>query len=108
MLRRYVRRLRNRIRLGLFRFRNIQREKFACPVCGYSGPFMDVAPPTGLRKHAKCPNCNALERHRIQFVVLSDILRERNTAHSKMLHFAPEPFFREFFSHGLANMKPQT
>jgi SAM-dependent methyltransferase len=98
MLRRYVRRLKNRISLLIFKFRNLQKEKFECPVCGYSGPFMDFASPTGFRKHAKCPNCNALERHRIQFVVVNDVLRDRNTAHLKMLHFAPEPFFREFFS----------
>jgi SAM-dependent methyltransferase len=59
---------------------------------------MDFASPTGLRKHAKCPNCKALERHRIQFVAVNDVLRERNTAHLKMLHFAPEACFREFFS----------
>ncbi|MEO5955283.1 MAG: methyltransferase domain-containing protein [Nitrospiraceae bacterium] len=82
----------------IFKLGNLQKEKFECPVCGYSGPFMDFAPPTGIRKHAKCPNCNALERHRIQFVVVSDVLKDRNTAQLKMLHFAPEPFFREFFS----------
>ena len=98
MLRHYVRKLKKRINLLIFKFRNLQEEKFACPVCGYSGPFMDFAPPTGLRKHAECPNCNALERHRIQFVVVNEVLRDRNTAHLKMLHFAPEPFFREFFS----------
>jgi SAM-dependent methyltransferase len=31
-------------------------------------------------------------------VVVDEVLRDRNTAHLKMLHFAPEPFFREFFS----------
>jgi SAM-dependent methyltransferase len=98
MLRHYVHTLKNRIRLLIFKFRNLPKEKFACPVCGYSGPFMDFAPPTGLRKHAKCPNCNASERHRIQLVVVNDVLSKRNTAHLKMLHFAPEPFFREFFS----------
>jgi len=59
---------------------------------------MDFAPPDGLRKHARCPNCTALERHRIQWVVVNDVLRDRNTAHLKMLHFAPEPFFRALFS----------
>jgi len=39
-----------------------------------------------------------LERHRIQFVVVNDVLRERNPAQLKMLHFAPEPCLREFFS----------
>jgi len=97
MLRQYVIRLTKRLDLLIFKFRNLQKEKYECPVCGYSGPFMDIAPPTGLRKHAKCPNCNALERHRFQFLVVNDVLRYRNTAHLKMLHFAPEPFFRDFF-----------
>ena len=61
-------------------------------------PLHGFRPSTGLRKHARCPNCTALERHRIQFVVLHEVLRDRKTAHLKMLHFAPEPFFREFFS----------
>jgi SAM-dependent methyltransferase len=94
----YVRRLKNRLRLLSFKLRNLQKEQFECPICGYTGPFLDFAPPTGLRKHAQCPHCLALERHRIQFVVVTDLLRERNTAQMKMLHFAPEPFFREFFS----------
>lgn len=94
----YVRKLKNRARLWIFKFGNCPKEKFVCPVCGYNGPFLDLAAPTGLRKYAECPNCNALERHRIQFVVVNDVLRERNTAYSKMLHFAPEPCFREFFS----------
>jgi len=98
MLRHYVRRLKNRISLLIFKFRNLQKEKFECPVCGYSGPFMDIASPEGPRKHARCPNCTALERHRVQFVVVGEVLRDRKTAHLKMLHFAPEPFFREFFS----------
>jgi SAM-dependent methyltransferase len=98
MLRDYARRPKNRISLLAFKLRNLTKEKFECPVCGYSGPFMDFAPATGTRKHAQCPSCNALERHRIQFVVLNDVLRSRNTTQLKMLHFAPEPFFRRFFS----------
>jgi len=98
MLRHFVRRLKNMLSLLIFKFRNLEKEKFECPICGYSGPFMDVAPSTGLRKHAKCPSCNALERHRFQFLVVNDVLRGRNTAHMRMLHCAPEPFFRKFFS----------
>jgi len=98
MPRQQVIRLAKRIDLLMFKFHNLKKEKFECPVCDYAGPFMDFAPPTGIRKHAKCPNCNALERHRIQFLVVNDVLKDRNTAHLKILHFAPEPFFREFFS----------
>jgi SAM-dependent methyltransferase len=59
---------------------------------------MDVAPSTGIRKHAKCPSCTALERHRIQFVVANEVLSNMDTINLRMLHFAPEPFFREYFS----------
>ena len=33
--------------------------KFECPICGYHGPFEDFNSPTGLRKHAKCPQCGS-------------------------------------------------
>ena len=97
-LRHYARSLKNKISLMNLKIRDPKKEKFECPICDYIGPFLDVAPPTGLRKHAKCPNCNALERHRMQFLVVNDVLREINTTNLKMLHFAPELFFREFFS----------
>lgn len=98
ILKHYLRRPKDKISFLMFKFRNSQKEKFECPVCGYIGPFMDIAPSTGLRKHAKCPNCTALERHRIQFLVVRDVLKDKNTADLKMLHFAPEPFFRKIFS----------
>ena len=76
VLRSYARKLKHKTKLIVFRFRNLRKETFACPVCGYRGPFMDLAPPTGLRKHAQCPNCNALERHRIQFLVVNETIRQ--------------------------------
>ena len=90
--------LKRTINLLIFKFRNRHKEQFECPICGYSGPFLDIAPSGGPRKHARCPNCTALERHRLQFLVLEEVLRHKKTAHLKMLHIAPEPFFREFFS----------
>ena len=94
----YARNLRNRITLPIFLVRNLKKEKFECPICGYSGPFKDINPPTGLRRHAQCPKCNALERHRIQYLVVTALLNGMNTSELKMLHFAPEPFFTVFFS----------
>jgi SAM-dependent methyltransferase len=85
-------------KVDLFVLRARSREKFECPVCSYTGPFFDVADPTGLRKHALCPRCGALERHRLQFLAVNDLLKNRRTADLKMLHFAPEPFFQPFFS----------
>ena len=97
---RYARVLRDRVNFTLFRFQTLasSKEKFECPVCGYRGPFMDLKPATGLRKHAKCPSCGALERHRLQHLVISNVLQGRQTSKMKMLHFAPEAFFRPSFA----------
>jgi hypothetical protein len=91
--------LRDRIKFILFRLQTClsNTEKFECPVCRYAGPFIDLHPPTGLRKHAKCPYCGALERHRLQYLAIRNVLQGRDTSKMKMLHFAPEPFFRRFF-----------
>jgi SAM-dependent methyltransferase len=59
---------------------------------------MDKVTYNGIRKHARCPNCSALERHRLQFLVLQEVFREKETAHLRMLHVAPEASFRAFFS----------
>jgi hypothetical protein len=88
----------NRLRLFVVTVKEPRKEHFECPVCGYRGPFLDVAPGWGERKHAECPRCNALERHRLQFVVMNQLLENRDTSRMRMLHFAPEPCFRELFS----------
>ncbi len=98
ILKRYLHKIKNRISYYSFLIENHNKEKFKCPVCGYSGPFMDINPPTGFRKHAKCLKCGSLERHRLQSLVLSNLLNGINTSSLKMLHFAPENFFRDFFS----------
>lgn len=88
----------NQVSRQIFRLQNITKEKFECPVCGYVGPFRDINPPTGLRRHACCPGCGALERHRIQYLVVNVIVREKDVAGLSMLHFSPESFFRGIFS----------
>jgi SAM-dependent methyltransferase len=85
------------IGLMAFQLRNLRKEKFECPICAYRGPFLDKTTSGGVRRHAKCPNCMALERHRLQFLVLCEVLRGKPTAQWKMLHVAPEPFLMEFF-----------
>ena len=94
----YLRRLKNKVQHYFFLCCNFRKERFKCPVCGYSGPFQDLNPSTGLRRHAKCPHCGALERHRLQYLVINILLDNRDTSSSKMLHFAPESVFRKFFS----------
>lgn len=90
--------IQSRLHVLNFKLRNMDKKKYECPVCDYVGPFEDYNPPDGLRKHAKCPKCSALERHRIQWVVTISVLRERDTSGLKMMHFAPEACFRALFS----------
>jgi SAM-dependent methyltransferase len=92
-------RLKNKLHppLPLFRFLNSTKERFECPVCHYDGPFADVNGFAGPRKHARCPQCSALERHRLQYLVLMDIFRSMDVSQMKVLHFAPEPFFKSLF-----------
>jgi SAM-dependent methyltransferase len=96
----FVRRVRNKIRppLVVLRFLNRAKEQFECPLCGYKGPFMDLSGFAGDRKHAKCPQCAALERHRLQYLVVRNVLENMNVSEMKMLHFAPEAFLRRIFS----------
>ena len=84
-LKHYARKIEIRMKLLIFKFQNPRKKKFECPLCGYIGPFMDMNPPTGLRKHAQCPQCNALERHRLQYLVVMNVLKNINASKMKML-----------------------
>jgi SAM-dependent methyltransferase len=83
--------------LALFKLRYIGKERFTCPICMYSGPFVDINPETGPRKHATCPRCDSAERHRLQYLVIEEIGRKKDLSGMSILHFAPEPFFRKLF-----------
>ena len=98
-LRRTARVLRDGVRFTLFKLQTWRssKDKFECPVCGYIGPFMDVHPSTGMRRHAKCPHCGALERHRLQYLAVQQVLQPRQPSAMRMLHFAPEPCLRPLF-----------
>jgi SAM-dependent methyltransferase len=84
--------------LLLFTLKNLFKEKFNCPICNYKGPFLDKDLPDGFCKHMKCPNCLCAVRHRIQYLVFMNIFKDVDTAKLKMLHIAPEAFFRKIFS----------
>ena len=81
-----------KLRGPVFRLTHPGREAFDCPVCGYRGPFKDKAD----RQHAKCPACGALERARLQFVVLKRLLADFAPETKGALHIAPEPAFRRY------------
>jgi len=65
-----------------------------CPCCTYEGQFL----PFKNRQQAICPNCKALERHRLLWMLLlkrTDIFKP---SPKRLLHFAPETIFYELFN----------
>jgi SAM-dependent methyltransferase len=81
----------------LYRVLHPFKTTHACPVCGWVGPFQDLHADTGARRHARCVGCGALERHRLQHLVVDRWLQGRDPATLSMLHFAPEAFFARRF-----------
>ena len=92
----FIQMLKNKVQppLPIFKWLNRGKERFLCPICNYYGPFVDMNSFAGTRRHAKCPQCGALERHRLQYLVLMDLFDKIDFTQLKMLHFAPEPFFK--------------
>ena len=81
-----------RLRAPWFRWMHPRQERFVCPICNYAGPFKEKAG----RQHAKCPACGALERARLQFVVLERLLADFAPERKRVLHIAPEPPVRRY------------
>jgi predicted SAM-dependent methyltransferase len=79
------------------------KDSFSCPICNYYGPFLSIFPETGMRRNAQCPKCSALERHRLQYLVLSELFEKNNTGKMSLLHFAPEEFFKTMFRNRFNN-----
>jgi SAM-dependent methyltransferase len=95
-----IRKIQNKVRPPAWLFKAMHRgePEFECPVCHYHGPFRDMKGFAGRRLHVECPQCGTLERHRIQYLVVTEMLKGLDVSKMKMMHFAPEPFFRKFFS----------
>lgn len=58
-----------------------------CPCCGYHGRFESFGPEN--RASVKCPQCGALQRHRLLALAVRD--GAVDFAGKDVLHFAPEP-----------------
>lgn len=97
MLSKFRRKINENIPLSLLRLR-YGPYVFECPICGYRGLFTEKESSSGKRKHALCPRCYASERHRLQSLVLNQVIEEMDVRKSKVLHFAPEHFFQKLFS----------
>lgn len=95
--------LRTMVRNGLRRARRVplafrDRPSFDCPWCAYRGKFLDERQPSGIRINARCPECGALERHRLQRCVLDELFRETDPGSLSVLHFAPEAMVAAYLS----------
>lgn len=82
----------------IYNYLHKSNNEFECPICGYIGSFETVTPKTGIRLNAQCPRCGSLERHRLQHLVLNELLKSNDFSTKTCLHIAPESFFRERFS----------
>jgi SAM-dependent methyltransferase len=63
--------------------------RLECPCCG--GSFSRFRRQSG-RPNARCPSCQSLERHRVEWLYLRD-RTDLFTARHDLLHFAAEPAF---------------
>lgn len=69
-------------------------QKVECPFCGWKGPsFL----PNGVevRRNARCPRCDSLERHRLYYLYLGSIIPKDRLIN--VLHFAPEKILTNLF-----------
>lgn len=74
--------LRAQVHTRLLRLGNRVR----CPCCDCSAfGFLPAGDPP--RPRARCPHCGALERHRLLWPYLSELVKPGD----RVLHFAPEP-----------------
>jgi SAM-dependent methyltransferase len=94
----YVKDLRGFLRANLYRINLSGKPKFTCPICNYSGPFVDFNKTKQIIKHTKCPKCELYERHRLQYLVIKEIESRHNLSKLAILHFAPELAFERLFN----------
>jgi hypothetical protein len=85
----------------LFKLAHPHKQRFACPICRYEGPFCDDAPSTGRTYHTHCPQCGSNVRMRLQWLAIES-LRARFDLHRMTIHhFSPEKAmarrFRQIF-----------
>ena len=104
MRKRWTEQLKGLLRPVIYRVFSRDKASFDCPICGYHGPFKDKRvskKPDLVRLDSKCLGCGSAERHRIQYLVLREILKDWNSEAKSMLHIAPEfclqPILKENF-----------
>lgn len=93
MKRPWIEKLKQLVRIPLYKAFHRGKQVFECPICGYRGPFKDKyekGNPPRHHRDSKCVGCGAVERHRMQYLVFNEVLTKWNAAGKKVLHIAPE------------------
>ncbi len=93
MRHRITEQLKHWLRPVLFRRLHRSAPSFECPICSYRGPFKpkrERRDPRIVREHSKCVSCGASERHRMQHLLIAELLASWDTRHKSVLHIAPE------------------
>lgn len=81
-----------------YKLLNPVKPRFTCPICNYRGPFFNsYRRSVGVRRNARCPRCQSMERHRLQFMVIEELARRYDFGAMSILHIAPEKFFMRKF-----------
>lgn len=79
-----------------------KREAFSCPICSYTGPFIDVGPTFSRMLNEQCLWCGALGRQRLQYCALEDFFLTYDCRVRSALHFAPERQISQYLRHRFA------
>jgi SAM-dependent methyltransferase len=74
------------------------RPTFNCPICSYTGPFLDHENKEYPILQTQCPRCGLYERHRLQYLVIKLLATRIDFKKMSILHFAPEMHFERFFN----------
>jgi hypothetical protein len=72
----------------------IRHATVECPYCGWRGTHF-LPGGAEIRKNARCPRCGSLERHRLYYLYLKQILPKDKPL--QVLHFAPEKIITGLF-----------
>ena len=76
-----------------------RREAFNCPICSYTGPFIDTGPTSCRMFDDQCLWCGALSRHRLQYCALTEFFRTYDCRGKSAIHFAPEIQLSRYIRH---------
>lgn len=89
--------IRGKVRSYLYKLLNSNKAIYKCPICKYSGPFMDYPESNHIIEATQCPKCGLYERHRLQYLTIIELAKKNDFSNKTILHFAPEQELESIF-----------